>query len=395
MSIKLGICGAGAFATCFIPLFRAHPLVEEVVLCDLDAAKLRDKAQRFGITRTCSSLDELCRSDVDATALFTQNWLHAPQAVPALRAGKHVYSAVPSAVSMDEITQLVNAVKETGRIYMVGETSYYYPSAIYCRERFRKGDFGEFVYGEGEYYHDFDHGLYDVAKWRGGADWKRYAGLPPMYYPTHSTSFIVSITGRHMTHVSCLGWEDRHEDGLFRKGVNVWDNLFSNEIALFRTSDGGTCRINEFRRVGHPGGERVNLYGTKACYEEQYGDRIWVTKNGGEAVKLNDLLECRRAARAEAGKEMATLEDDSVHFGASRVHPVERLPREFAGLPNGHNGSHQFLVDDFVKSCVSGEQPPNNVWQAARYLVPGLVAHESAKRGGVQLEVPDFGDAPW
>jgi predicted dehydrogenase len=27
--------------------------------------------------------------------LFTQNWLHAPQAVQALNAGKHVYSAVP------------------------------------------------------------------------------------------------------------------------------------------------------------------------------------------------------------------------------------------------------------------------------------------------------------
>ena len=40
MSIKIGICGTGAFADCFIPLFRAHPLVRQVVLCDLDAAKL-------------------------------------------------------------------------------------------------------------------------------------------------------------------------------------------------------------------------------------------------------------------------------------------------------------------------------------------------------------------
>src|SRR5207249_7695659 len=86
--------------------------------------------------------------------------------------------------------------------------------------------------------------------------------------------------------------------------------------------------------------------------------------------------------------------DDGTHLDGSPVHPVERLPREFLGLPNGHAGSHQFLVDDFVQACVTGQTPPNNVWQAARYALPGLIAHESAMRGGELLEVPDFADAP-
>ena len=85
---------------------------------------------------------------------------------------------------------------------------------------------------------------------------------------------------------------------------------------------------------------------------------------------------------------------DGTHCEASRVHPLHRLPKEFIGLPNGHNGSHQFLVDDFVTACANATFPPNNVWQAARYMVPGLIAHESAKRGGELLEVPDFGDPP-
>jgi hypothetical protein len=63
-------------------------------------------------------------------------------------------------------------------------------------------------------------------------------------------------------------------------------------------------------------------------------------------------------------------------------------------MHNGHSGSHHFLVDDFVKACVSGKIPPNNVWDAARYLIPGLVAHESAMNGSVLMEVPDFGDPP-
>ena len=35
-----------------------------------------------------------------------------------------------------------------------------------------------------------------------------------------------------------------------------------------------------------------------------------------------------------------------------------------------------------------------NAWTAARYTVPGIVAHQSALQGGARLEVPDFGDAP-
>jgi hypothetical protein len=56
------------------------------------------------------------------------------------------------------------------------------------------------------------------------------------------------------------------------------------------------------------------------------------------------------------------------------------------------DGSHQFLVDDFVKACLTGGSPPNDVLQAARYLIPGLIAHESAMKGGELLDVPDLGE---
>lgn len=393
MGIHVGVCGVGAFANSFIPLFKAHPEVASVTLCDLDAAKLKEKAERFGIARTCPSLDELCQTGVDAIALFTQNWLHGPQAVQALKAGKHVYSAVPSAITLEEITALVRTVEQTGRIYMIGETSYYYPCALYCRERFRKGDFGRVVYAEGEYLHDFDHGLYDVYKWRGGDRWKEIAGSPPMHYPTHSVSMIVSVTGAHATHVSCLGVVDQHEDGLFRKGVNRWDNEFSNETALMHMSDGSVARINEFRRIGHPGEVRMSLYGTLGSYEEQYGNNIWVTKDHASLQNITGLLESRGVPAREKGDAMVEkVGGDAVFSGASTVHPVERLPREYIGLSNGHRGSHQFLIHDFVMACVSRQPPPTNVWQAARYLTPGLIAHESAKRGGEMMAIPDFGD---
>jgi len=389
-SIRVGIVGVGQFAQSFIPLFKAHPLVAQVVLCDLDADKLAKNCARHGIAETSPSLDNLLGTQVDAVALMTQNWLHAPQAIAALKAGKHVYSAVPTGISVDEIHTLVDVASQSDGVYMLGETSYYYPGVIYCRKRFRCGDFGHIVYGSAEYYHDFDHGLYDVYRARGGDRWREYAGTPPMHYPTHSASQIISVTGAHMTHVSCQGYVDQHPDGLYGRQANRWGNIYSDEMALFRMSDGSACRINEFRRVGHPGAVRMSLYGTEGSFEEALAGAVWATKAGVEP--LDSLLACKGVPAT--GQGVRSGASDGTYRGVSAVHPTGRLPKSFLGLPNGHKGSHQFLVDDFCRSCAEGRLPPNHVWAAARYALPGIVAHESAEMGGALLEIPDYGDPP-
>ena len=376
MGIKAGMVGVGSFAQSFIPHFKAHPGVDELVFCDLDEEKLAENAEKHGIDRTVVGLDALCDSDVDAVLIFTQNWLHAPQAAQALRAGKHVYSAVPTGISVEEIADLVKAVEETGLVYMLGETSYYYPAVIYCRQRFAEGAFGHVVFSEAQYYHDFDHGLYDVMKSRGGERWKETAGGPPMHYPTHSTSEIISVTGAYMTHVSCQGFVDRHEDGLFREDVNIWQNVFSNETALFSLSDGSSCRVNEYRRVGHPGTVSMSMFGTEGSFEHSESGSMWLTKDRNTCQNVSELIAC------------------SSDTGTAPVHPVDRLPDELRELHSGHEGSHAFLVDDFVKACLNHAIPPNNIWDAARYALPGIIAHESAVKNGELLAIPDYGDAP-
>lgn len=392
--LKVGICGAGQFAQCFIPLFKAHPFVEEVALAEVLPDRLRKQADRFQIQRRFGSLEDLCRSDVDAIAIITQRWMHGAMALQALRAGKHVYSAVPTGITVEEIAALVDEVKRSGLTYMLGETSYYYGATLLCRDRFRKGLMGRFVYGEGEYLHDMEHGFYAAYQYSGGEDWKKTASFPPMLYPTHSVSMITSVTGTHMTHVSCLGQADQANDGVFQEKVSLWKNIFSNQTALFRTSDGGMARINEFRRIGQSGGRsvRCSIYGTEAGYEEQSNGAIWVSK-GAPPEDVEPLIRCETRREETHENLHEALKAD---FGSSyaKVHPRQRLPKEFAGLGNGHEGSHQFLVDDFVRACTTGKLPPNHVWAAARYSIPGIVAHESAKRNGEMMKIPDLGDAP-
>ena len=388
--MKLGVCGIGDFGLCFVPLFKAHPIVDELVLADEISERVQQAAEQYGIKQTMNSLEALCDSDVDAIAIFTQRQLHAGQAIQALEAGKHVYCAVPAAMSLDELSTIVETVENTGLLYMTGETSYYYPSTIYCRDRFKKGEFGRFAYAEAQYLHDMEH-FYQPYQHTGGPQWKRIAGLPPMYYPTHSTSMILSVTGARATHVSCLGFVDDHEDEIFRVGNNNWDNVFSNESALMRTSDGGIIRINEMRRVGWPGNKDVymSFFGTEGSFEENAISSCYATKERGSVLNLTELLKCdAMVGHNHLPENVMDTVSDEFFSGTCKVHPIDRLPESFKGQPNGHFGSHQFLVDDFVRAWADKSVPPCNVWNSANWCAPGLIAHESAKRNGEMMEIP-------
>ncbi len=139
MSISVGMVGLGSFGPSFIQSYKAHPDVHRLALCDLHTDRLSKWAKQYEISETYTSLDEICKSDIDALVIITQHWMHAPQAIQAMEAGKHVYTAVPAAVSLDECEQLVKTVERTGMIYMNGETSYFRPEASLLPSESRRG----------------------------------------------------------------------------------------------------------------------------------------------------------------------------------------------------------------------------------------------------------------
>jgi predicted dehydrogenase len=395
--IKLGIVGLGQFSPEFIRLFQAHPGVSDVYICDVVEERIARVSREFGISETFNDFDELLASDVDAVAIFTQRWLHGPMTIAALKKGKHVYSAVPMGVSVEEIEEILSLVRSTGLTYMTGETSYYYPSVVFCRNEWQKGSFGQFVYGEGEYLHDMSHGFYKAYQYSGGEKWQTTASFPPMFYPTHSLGCVLGVTNSYATTVSCVGYVDREQDGVFDKEVSLWGNDFSNEVALFTTADGGSVRIGEMRRIGVPNyipEVRLSLFGTQASFEQQTASVVWQTLDGYEFI--TDRLDTKGVSNLdqrswEPSSEVAEDLRGSFRTGFASVHDTSALPEEFAGLPNGHEGSHQYLVHDFVEACVTGTMPHLNAWVAARYSVPGLIAHQSALQGGARLSIPDFG----
>ena len=397
--IRIGFVGCGQFCRHFVPLFQAHPFVEYVAVTDKFPERCKEYDDMFHVDRIFDSFDDMIASDdVNTVAIFSQRDLHGQMAIAALKAGKHVYSAVPMALKIDEILEIVRLVKETGLTYSMGETGIYRPASIFCRQKMAAGEMGEMVYAEAQYNHDMLR-LYDVFKYTEGDQWKKMAGLPPMLYPTHSTSMVLSAAKAHAVKVAAFGYEDHVDQDIFGKGMNYWDNPFSNTAMLLKLSNGAVVRISENRRIAWKVPETyiTCFNGTVGSYECSLMQHSFITMHGQDVdyTDVSDLLN-PIALTQHKGEEnfLQQAVNGKWSEGEAPIQIVNRLPESFNKLHTGHAGTHKFMVDDFCQAYMSGKLSPTNAWQAARYNLPGLVAHESAMQGGVTLDIPDCGDPP-
>ena len=143
MGISIGMVGLGAFGGAFAGLFKAHPLVDRIAFCDCEPERIRKFADdpffadKFNPKDVYSSLDEICRSDLDAIVIITQPWLHAPQCIQVMESGKDVYSAVPliclpdGEETLEWCDKIIRASLKTGKHYMLGETTCFRPQAMF------------------------------------------------------------------------------------------------------------------------------------------------------------------------------------------------------------------------------------------------------------------------
>ena len=396
--LTVAVIGCGNFAQFFVELFKEHPNTEKVYVCDLIKERAQKYSERFGVEIIDTYEEVLANKSINCIANFTQRHLHGDIVIRALKAGKHVYSAVPMAPTVEECKEIVRLVEETGLVYMMGETCYYFPCAMYCREAFKEGKFGEFAYGASQYYHNIDAINYGKSK--------EERGMPPLLYPTHSTAMILSAVDSYVTRVSCFGCKDRSGDSAFIKENNAWENEFINQYVMMELANGGTARVTEARGFAWvaPSSYISALYGTRGGYEFSNAQHILVEKDmtsEKDRVTVTDVSDYVNPTEMAAHKnepdfkeKVANREWQWSENAEVQKKEVARLPKEYKDLPNGHMGTHQLLIDDFCTAAFEGRQPVLNAWFAAKVNIPGLVAIESAKLGGVPLDVPYLGDGP-
>ena len=172
----VGVLGGGGDAgEGHIRGYQATGRAEVVALWDVDEAKGRKRCEDAGVPVFCGGLDELlAREDIRIVSVCTPDHLHADHAEAALRAGKHVLCEKPMCTTREDAARLVRAVRETGKVMLVGHNYHFRPDYMAMAEACRSGEIGRVWLAEGDYISNLQY-LYGP---RGRTPWRSDPAAP-------------------------------------------------------------------------------------------------------------------------------------------------------------------------------------------------------------------------
>ncbi|MEN6535189.1 MAG: Gfo/Idh/MocA family oxidoreductase [Bryobacteraceae bacterium] len=365
--VRIGVVG-GSFGASFY--FHQHPNCVVEAVSDLRPERRDRLMQTYHCAKSYESLEKLVLDkNIDAVLVATPAPDHLRHVTMVMRAGKHAMSAVPAVMGrLEDCQKLIDVVKKTGLNYMMAETSYYHPSMISARKLYAEGKFGRIFSAEAEYHHP---GVEELNFEDGKRTWRH--GLAPMHYPTHCTSILIGVTKERLTQVSCIGWGD--DDPTLKD--NAYRNPFWNETALFKSDRGTAFRVNVYWRGAVGGCERGQLLGTKLSLYDPH-------PNG-----LGPIVVTSTSTNEKDSGGFVRYKNTIEKFNQTEWWNTDMLPEAMRHKSN-HQGSHTFLTHEFIQSIVENRMPAIDVYEAVAYTAPGIVAHESALRGGELLKIPSF-----
>lgn len=160
--LRWGILGAARIAaSALIPALRSTRSEIVAVGCR-DAARGAAFAAAHGIAHATSYEDLVARDDIDVIYNALPNHAHAPWAVRALHAGKHVLCEKPLALDAHEVEQLCEASRATGRLVLEAFMYRFHPQIDRLRELVHGGALGALKWMRGS----FTYALRDMTDCR-------------------------------------------------------------------------------------------------------------------------------------------------------------------------------------------------------------------------------------
>jgi predicted dehydrogenase len=362
--INIAIVGLG-FGAEFIPIYQKHPNANMYAICQRNPDKLKEIGDAFGIEKRYVSYEELLKDpDVDAVHINTPIQNHAEQSIAALRAGKHVACTVPMATTVEECRQIVEAVKETGLTYMMMETVIYSREFLFVKELYEKGHLGKIQFLRASHQQE-------MAGWPG-----YWEGLPPMHYATHCVGPVLALPKAQAAYVSCFG-SGKIDDHLIEK----YGSPFAIETChiKYRDSDLSAEVTRSLFNTARQYRESFDVYGSKKSFEWtliEHEDSVIHTGESPEKVKIPDYAHL--------------LPEEIQHFTTAGVYDSEENQHLSFIQGSGHGGSHPHLVNEFLKALTENRAPYPDAQESANITCVGILAHESAMKGGEIIPLPDF-----
>lgn len=358
--MHVAVVGLG-FGEAFVPIYKAHPQVSRVTICDSNAESAHRVAHQYEIENLAYDLDAvLADESIDAVHLLTPLPLHVSHTLAVLGAGKHCACAVTMAMSLSEIDQIILATKVAHRNYMMMETAVYTREFLFALDLLDQGELGEITFLQGDYYQDLEAPYPDY--------WRR---VPPMHYATHALAPLLALAKTTVSRVSCLG--------VGRLRPDICDDPtspFPMQTAHFQLNDSAAvAQVNRaWYQTARPYTESFSVYGDRKGFE-------WQQLEHEEPLvfELEPVHNEHRWRHCHATRTSVPFRPDL-------------LPAELAQFADGgHGGSHAHLAHEFVMSIVEGRKSAIDEIVAANWCAPGICAHESSLRNGEWIDVPRYG----
>ena len=306
----------------------------------------RRAATALGAERAFDSPEELVVSpDVDVVHICTPNHLHAPLALAALAAGKHVICEKPIALDVADARRLLDAAEDAGSLAAVPFVYRYYPTVREARERVRSGQTGALRLLHGSYLQDWllrpDDDNWRVDPRLGGAS-RAFADIGSHWCDLAefvSGHRIVRLSARLLTALperfGAIGRKAFASDG----GRGEARPVTTEDAAVVQfETDGGALGSAVISQISA---------GRK--------NRLWLELDGSEEALAFDQerpeeLWCgRRESETVLRRDPATLSPAAARF---------------AFLPGGHPQGYADCFDAFVAEAygaVASEAPPEGM----------------------------------
>ena len=362
--VRVGIVGLG-FGAEFIPIYEKMNNAECVAICRRDKEKLDKLGDQAGISKRYTDFMQMLKDpDIDAIHINTDFMEHGWMTKESLKAGKHTACTINMAFTVEDCLEIVKLEEETGKVYMMMETAIYTREFLYFKKLLDEGQIGNIQFMRGSHVQNM-----------GLPGWDEYwYGMPPMINGTHALSPMSEAVGKPFLTVRCIG------SGKIRDEYNQYGCSFAVETAQYTFKDSNVaCEVSRsLFDVIRQYRESFDIYGDKMSMEwEQLIDENPVIFTGFED-----------AWRVHVPDTDYMLPKEIASF-ALRHQSVDESHVAFL-QGSGHGGSHPHLANEFISAIVEGRKSAVHAKKAANWTMAGLLAHESAKQGGVVIEIPQL-----
>jgi len=379
--LTIAIVGLG-FGDMFAPIYAAHPNVDRLILVD----KIRSRAEAtLSHCKPFSDRVSICDDfetvladpTVDAVHVCTGIPSHAELTIATLKAKKHCACAVPMASSLEDIKRIVEAVRESGKIYMMMETELYEAAFLYAREMLKNNEFGRIQFMRGVHHQCMDHGTWNTELTH------YWQGMPPMWYISHALAPLCVAADSPAREVVCLGSGTMSEEK-----VKNYGNPYPVEDMLIRFENGLAAEVSRaMHECSIKQTESYNIYGSKKSFIYEYRNEVWeqfYNEAAYDRVGFNTEV-VHYPNRYDLLPE--EIQRFTIRGGSHDENWREKL--DTAPL-NTHAGSHPHLCHEFISSIIEDRKPAVDEILAANITATGICAHESAMKNGERITIPTF-----